>query len=66
MYYSKQEQINFTDKEYITPLLGDLKQGTPVAKKVRNYLSHYVEINEIKQSDLNKRSFEEYVEMILQ
>jgi hypothetical protein len=62
VYYTKQEQINFTDKEYITSLIGSINQTNAiVSKKVKNYLSHYVEINNIKIEDLNKRSFEEYV-----
>lgn len=67
MYYTKEEQINFTDKMYITPLMTDFHQSTSVlTKRVKNYLSHYVEINNIRLTDLNKRTFEEYVEMILQ
>lgn len=67
MYYTKEEQINFTDKEYITPLMSEFKQAnTALAKRVKNHLSHYVEINNIRLTDLNKRTFEEYVEMILQ
>ncbi len=67
MYYSKAEQIEFTDEEYIKHLKGEIKseQG-PIAKRVKNYLNHYVEINSIKLGDLKQRSFEEYVEMILQ
>ena len=44
IYYTKEEQINFTDKEYITPLLFQLKskEQPAAAKKVKNYLSHYV------------------------
>lgn len=67
MYYTKEEQISFTDMMYITPLMTDFHQSTSaLTKRVKNYLSHYVEINNIRLTDLNKRTFEEYVEMILQ
>lgn len=67
MYYTKEEQINFTDKEYIAPLKNEFRQSTSsLTKRVKNYLSHYLEINNIRLTDLNKRTFEEYVEMILQ
>lgn len=62
MYYTKEEQINFTDKEYIAPLKNEFHQPTSaLTKRVKNYLSHYVEINNIRLTDLNKRTFEEYV-----
>lgn len=58
MYYTKEEQINFTDKEYITPLMSEFNQSnTALTKRVKNYLSHYVEINNIRLTDLNKRTF---------
>ena len=65
--YTKEEQIKYTDTEYIDDVRKALRQE-PVAasKRVSNYLSHYVEINKIKPGDLKHRSFEEYVEVILQ
>ena len=65
--YTKEEQIKFTDSEYIEDVRQVLRQE-PVAasNKVNNYLSHYAEINMIKLGDLKHRSFEEYVEVILQ
>ena len=66
MYYSKKEQVKFTDEEYIPLVLKEMKGSGKVVKGVRNYLSHYVEINMVKLGELKERSFREYVEMILQ
>ena len=65
--YTKVEQIKFTDSEYIEDIRKALRQE-PVAasKKVNNYLLHYAEINMIKLGDMKHRSFEEYVDVILQ
>lgn len=42
MYYTKEEQISFTAREYITPLLEEIVQPTsPVSKKLIKYLSNY-------------------------
>ena len=67
MYYTKEEQVKFTDQEYIPAVLKGMREEPAKSVKiVRNYLSHYVEINRVKLSDLKQRSFKEYVEMILQ
>ena len=67
IYYSKEEQIEFTDEEYIKQLKGEIKaEAGPIARRLKDYLSHYAEINAIKLADLKQRSFEEYVQMILQ
>ena len=58
MYYTKEEQINYTDKDYITPLMNEINQSnSALTKRVKNHLSHYVEINNIRLTDLNKRTF---------
>ena len=65
--YTKEEQIKYTDIEYIDDVRKALKQEpVSASKKVNNYLAHYAEINMIKLSDLKHRSFEEYVDVILQ
>ena len=67
MYYTKEEQIAFTDDAYISVIKDHIK-GEPekAAKRVRNYLSHYADINNVKRENLKERSFREYVDMILQ
>lgn len=67
MYYTKEEQITFTDEAYNSEIKNLIKaEPEKVAKKVKDYLGHYVEINMVRRADLKQRSFREFVDMILQ
>jgi hypothetical protein len=50
---------------YISELLEQIAPS-PEGKRVKNYLSHYLEINAINPTDLQNRNLEEYVRIILQ
>ena len=65
--YSREEQVEYTDKAYIPKMIKELhKSREKAADRVGEYLRHYAEINAIRQDELNKRSFREYVRMIMQ
>ena len=62
MYYTKEEQVLFTSEEYIGKIRADIRPEPSIySKSIKNYLSHYEEINLIKLEDLKKRTFQEYV-----
>ena len=67
MYYTKEEQVAFTAKEYIAPLRQEIANPQSAASRtLQRYLSNYERINAIRLADIREKNFVDYVETMMQ